>query len=367
MSGGAGPRVRYVPQPAQPALPRLPGGRARRAPIPTRPRPAGTRKRCWRRWSASRRRLVPGAGRGGPGAPAGGAAPCAAESRARAPVKARAAVVTGQPAARCSCCTRRSPPSPSRSGCRPSAGRLSCPCSGWRRTTMTSRDPFGHGPRRGGRAAHAALRPAARAGRTAGLARSCRRRHHGPRRRARAALPPGLHRDAACERIASCYRPGFSLSPRSPACLAGLPRPRRSTQPIPPSRSIWSRDELSSVQVGPWRWASGCFRRVPPAGAAARRVLQPVRGDRRRAARWPCATAGSRSVASDARCLSRRPSATWRPMRRLEPERAAAPADTGLILPTVASAARRRSPTTRADRPVLRALRDAADPVPRPA
>jgi bacillithiol synthase len=27
----------------------------------------------------------------------------------------------------------------------------------------------------------------------------------------RAALPPGLHRDVACERVASCYRPGYSL------------------------------------------------------------------------------------------------------------------------------------------------------------
>jgi bacillithiol biosynthesis cysteine-adding enzyme BshC len=27
----------------------------------------------------------------------------------------------------------------------------------------------------------------------------------------RAVLPPGLHRDAACERVASCYRPGYSI------------------------------------------------------------------------------------------------------------------------------------------------------------
>ena len=207
--------------------------------------PAGTRKRCWRRWSASRRgsSLVPvvealarqqeergavrrprGAGHGREGRGRRRDGPAAGPVR-------RPLVVY----------TRRSPPSPSPGGCRPSAGRLSCPCSGWRRTTMTSRRSVrSRSSTRRARCARCATPAARPAGRPASRVLLDDGAPALVDELGRAAA--GLHRDAACERIASCYRPGFSLS----SAFARLsrrssPTSSCSTPPIPPSRSIWSR------------------------------------------------------------------------------------------------------------------------------
>ena len=365
-------------QPAEPAVPRLPDGARRRAPV-LRTAPAGTWRRSSRPPTAAAARLARrGAARGGAGRASRRRAERRGGRRERAtPGAGRRRRDRDRPAGRCSsgarssCCTRPWPRSRSRSGCRSALGAPVVPVF-WVASddhdfaevrSVSVLDDAGPDP-------HAALRARAASPSASPRPASSSTR---PSRRCStscgAALPAGLHRDAVLERWRGVLSPGRVRSP--PPSRGSCPRCFPDLVVLDPSDPALKRADgagavaraaggLAHLAARPRGRPASCW---PPATTSRSRcatgflnLFLLMDGERRALAvrerrRSRCAASGARSRSREA-------------LRMLEADARATGAPASLLRPLAQDlhaadraptwAARPRSPTTRRSAPRTR-------------